>query len=83
MTSTELVEDVETNTSEDLEEGKLSHIVWGDELESGGAKVMTAMVNGTPVTALCGYTWVPSRDPQKYPVCEECLEALDFIKKCR
>ena len=34
--------------------------------------VMRAMVTGEPCTALCGKTWVPSRDPLKYPICAEC-----------
>jgi hypothetical protein len=37
-------------------------------------KLMEAMVNGTPVVALCGKVWVPSRDPQRYPVCPTCKE---------
>ena len=37
-------------------------------------KLMEAMVNGTPVIALCGKVWVPSRDPQRYPVCPQCKE---------
>ncbi|MDN5727599.1 MAG: DUF3039 domain-containing protein, partial [Propionibacteriales bacterium] len=28
----------------------------------------------TPVIALCGKVWVPSRDPQRFPVCPECKE---------
>jgi hypothetical protein len=32
------------------------------------------MVTGTPIRALCGKIWVPSRDPKKYPVCPECKE---------
>ncbi|HSI94187.1 MAG TPA: DUF3039 domain-containing protein [Jiangellaceae bacterium] len=24
--------------------------------------------------ALCGKVWVPSRDPEKYPVCPRCKE---------
>jgi hypothetical protein len=26
------------------------------------------------VIALCGKVWVPSRDPQRFPVCPECKE---------
>ena len=33
-----------------------------------------AMVMVTPVVALCGKVWVPSRNPEKYPVCPECKE---------
>ena len=60
-------------TSEDyrhLEDGdheRFSHYVPKD-------KLMEAMVNGTPVIALCGKVWVPSRDPQKFPVCPDCKE---------
>jgi hypothetical protein len=33
-----------------------------------------AMVDGLPIEALCGKKWVPSRDPQRYPVCPTCLD---------
>lgn len=33
-----------------------------------------AYVEGTPVRALCGKVWVPSRDPSRYPICPECQE---------
>jgi Protein of unknown function (DUF3039) len=45
------------------------------------AKLMDAMVNGTPVVALCGKVWVPSRDPQKYPVCPECKEIWETMRE--
>jgi hypothetical protein len=44
-------------------------------------KLTEAMVMGTPVVALCGKVWVPSRDPEKYPVCPECKEAWDKLEK--
>ena len=31
-----------------------------------------AYIEGTPLRALCGKVWVPSRDPSRYPVCPEC-----------
>jgi hypothetical protein len=37
-------------------------------------KIADAIINGTPVHALCGKVWVPSRDPDKYPTCKTCLE---------
>jgi hypothetical protein len=62
-----------------LDEDKpiVSHIVGPDYDDAGNkiqgaAKVTQAMINGTPVTALCGFTWVPSRDPGKHPLCEAC-----------
>ncbi len=33
-----------------------------------------AYVEGVPIVALCGKTWVPSRDPGRYPVCSRCKE---------
>jgi hypothetical protein len=41
-------------------------------------KITEAMISGTPVIALCGKVWVPSRDPKKYPVCPECKRLFDI-----
>jgi hypothetical protein len=41
-------------------------------------KITEAMVTGSPVVALCGKVWVPSRDPQKYPVCPECQRLYEL-----
>jgi hypothetical protein len=41
-------------------------------------KITEAMITGTPVVALCGKVWVPSRDPKKYPVCPECKRLFDL-----
>lgn len=38
-----------------------------------------AYVMGTPVEALCGKVWVPSRDPQRFPVCPTCKEIIDAL----
>jgi len=62
------VEDRRTQPSTgDGDHERFSHYVPKD-------KLMEAMVNGTPVIALCGKVWVPSRDPQRYPVCPQCKE---------
>ena len=34
-------------------------------------------MNGTPVTAFCGYTWVPMRDAKQYPICSKCKEIYE------
>lgn len=57
-----------------------SHIVQANQEMSAGARIMEATVNGTPVTALCGYTWVPHRDPRKYPPCPKCIEIFEFAR---
>jgi hypothetical protein len=38
------------------------------------ADITRATVEGTPVVAICGKVWVPSRDPSKYPICKICAE---------
>ena len=43
-------------------------------------KLTEAMVMGTPVVALCGKVWVPSRNPDRYPVCPECKEIWESLK---
>ena len=64
------------------EEPIVSHIVGPDYDDAGNkiqgaAKVTQAMINGTPVTALCGFTWVPSRDPGKHPLCQRCKAIVE------
>ena len=58
-----------------IEEGdheRFSHYVAKDKLTE-------AMVLGTPVVALCGKVWVPSRDPERFPVCPECREIWESL----
>ena len=43
-------------------------------------KIMEAMVTGTPIRALCGKVWVPSRNPDRYPVCPECKEIWESLR---
>ena len=43
-------------------------------------KLTEAMVMGTPVVALCGKVWVPSRAPEKFPVCPDCKEIWEAFK---
>jgi len=64
--------EVETDRT-DTGEPTFSHYVPRDE-------IMRAMVEGVPVTALCGKTWIPSRDPQKYPVCPVCQELMAHVE---
>jgi len=42
-------------------------------------KLTEAMIMGTPVVALCGKVWVPSRDPERFPVCPECKKAWEAM----
>ena len=54
---------------------RFAHIVYPKH------KLTEALVMGTPVTALCGKTWVPGRDPQRYPVCPTCRERFEAMGK--
>lgn len=55
------------DTTDEPDDDRQRHYAFADD-------IMEAYVEGTPLTALCGKTWVPSRDPDKYPTCELCAE---------
>ncbi len=40
-------------------------------------KIVESAVTGSPVVALCGKVWVPSRDPKRFPVCPTCKEIYE------
>ena len=42
--------------------------------------MMSSAVNGHEVIALCGKRWVPSRDPQRFPVCPDCKRIYESLK---
>jgi hypothetical protein len=42
--------------------------------------ILPSAIEGTPLEALCGKKWVPTRDPQKFPVCPECKEIYEGLK---
>lgn len=44
------------------------------------AKLTEAMVMGTPVIALCGKVWVPSRNPDRFPVCPDCVKVWESLR---
>jgi hypothetical protein len=72
---TQSQEDTRTYTEPGDHERHAHYVVAGD--------VMEAYINGTPVMALCGKIWVPSRDPKKFPVCPTCKELYEEINNER
>ena len=70
----ETVEDRRTQPLDGEDRERFSHYVDKDKLTE-------AMVMGTPVRALCGKVWVPSRDPERFPTCPECQEAWEKLPK--
>ena len=61
-------------------EPAVAHIVKTDPGESAAAKVLEARIYGTPIEALCGHVWVPSRDPKQLPMCQACKEIYDMYR---
>ncbi|MFM7870377.1 MAG: DUF3039 domain-containing protein, partial [Actinomycetota bacterium] len=55
-------------------------IVKTDGRESAAAKVLQARIEGTPLEALCGHRWIPSRDPKQLPLCEECKAIYEMYR---
>lgn len=66
--------DPQTQNIEPGDHERYSHYVRKD-------KVVESAVMGNPVIALCGKVWIPNRDPEKFPVCPECNEIYQQMKK--
>lgn len=41
---------------------------------------MQAAVFGTPVIALCGKIWLPTKNPENYQVCPSCKEIYEEMQ---
>lgn len=44
-------------------------------------RIVESAVLGSAVVALCGKVWVPTRDPEKFPVCPDCKRVYEKLKK--
>ena len=60
-------------TYEEGDEERFSHYV-------PKAKLTEALVMGTPVVALCGKVWVPTRNPDRFPVCPTCKKIWEQMR---
>ena len=69
-----------TDERTETEDGPVAHIVKTKPGEDAAAKVLAARVEGTPLEALCGHTWVPSRDPKQLPVCQKCKDVYTMYR---
>ncbi|HWL36579.1 MAG TPA: DUF3039 domain-containing protein [Frankiaceae bacterium] len=72
MTETQTIERTDTDTQLGSGQGKMAHI-------ADKSKITEAYITGTPLVALCGYTWVPSQSPKGLPVCQACKELADAL----
>lgn len=68
MTTQTLRPDPQTET----DEPDVAHIVMKDDQ-------MLGYLEGTPIRALCGVVFVPSKDFEGLPVCKECQDKKDKI----
>ena len=77
-TATSVLEREETATQTQLSEPgdheRFAHYVRKE-------KIHESALSGQPVIALCGKVWVPSRDPERFPVCPECKDAWENLRK--
>jgi hypothetical protein len=71
-TSTILEERPQTQEQEPGDHERFAHYVRKE-------KILESALSGNAVVALCGKVWVPSRDPQKFPVCPECKEIYESL----
>jgi hypothetical protein len=71
--STDTIEDRRTDPTDPGDHERYSHYV-------DKHKLTEAMVMGTPVVALCGKVWVPSRAPEKFPVCPGCKDIWEQMQ---
>ena len=82
MSETEVLPEQETRVREDarpdLSHGDGDHERFAHYVDK--SKIVDSMVTGTPVTALCGKVWVPSRDPERFPTCPECQQIWESMK---
>lgn len=72
---------IETLTEQEIAEGRCSHIVNAGTGGKGAAAVLEARIYGTPIEAMCGRTFVPERDPKRYPICPACKEIMDLYRQ--
>ena len=68
--SPELEGDTDLLTKPELKVDDGDHDRFAHYVKKG--KILESAVSGKAVRALCGKKWVPSRDPEKFPICPTC-----------
>ena len=70
--------DTDLLTRPDLEEDDGGHDRFAHYVKK--EKITESAVTGKAVRALCGKKCIPSRDPEKYPICPTCKEIHAGLK---
>lgn len=71
MLDSDTLEELVNNLDDEFEfsEPKVAHILDKDD-------VMRGYIFGEVVTAICGYRFIPTRDPNLFPLCQKCKELM-------
>ena len=68
----DILEETVVAPTDNGDHDRFSHYVHKDDMMSG-------LVMGQHVMALCGKVWVPQQDGSKFPVCPECKDIFDSM----
>lgn len=69
--------ETDTSTKADTSTNDGGHDVFAHYVDK--VEMTKALIEGTPVIALCGKKWIPHRDPKKYPICPTCKELYTLL----
>lgn len=75
-TDAQIIDVVDTGT--EFDQGQAAHIIKTQPGQVGTDAVLEARIMGFELEALCGYKFVPHKDPKKLPVCQKCKEMYDL-----
>lgn len=70
--------DTDLLTKPDLKVDDGDHDRFAHYVKKG--KIVESAISGKVVRALCGKKWVPSRDPEKFPICPVCKEIYSGLR---
>ena len=73
VTDTHTLKEPRTADPTDGEDDRVAHYVRKDD-------IVRSNVEGIPVKALCGKTWIPNRVPDGLPVCPACTEIMARLR---
>ncbi|CAB4650864.1 unannotated protein [freshwater metagenome] len=74
--STQSDTDLLTRPDTQIDEG--DHDRFAHYVKKG--KIVDSAISGKTVKALCGKKWIPSRDPERFPICPVCKEIFAGLR---
>lgn len=69
-------------SNHDGDHERFAHYV-GAKGRDAEALVLEARIHGFAIEALCGKKWVPSRDPERFPICPACAALAKGLRGAR